>query len=60
MAVIHRARVVDARQQGSRISEFDSLFETVEQVPPPPLQEPIPVPETTELQWPVLVEEVQQ
>lgn len=31
-------RRIDPRQQGSRISWFDTLFELVEAVPPPPFQ----------------------
>lgn len=31
-------RHIDPRQQSSRLSWFDPLFEMVESVPPPPLQ----------------------
>lgn len=31
-------RRIDPRQQGTRLSWFDPLFELVEAVPPPPLQ----------------------
>lgn len=40
-------RVVDPRQQGFRLSQYDSLFEQVERVQPP-APEPIPLPEVSE------------
>lgn len=47
-------RIVHPKQQGARLSWSDSMFEQVEQVPPPAIEE-IPLPEVTELEWPQLV-----
>lgn len=41
---------MDPRQQGFRLSQFDSLFETVELVERP-APEPPEVPEATESDW---------
>ena len=52
-------RIVHPSQQGARLSWSDSLFELVEQVPPPAIEEvaqaPLPQPEVSELQWPQLI-----
>jgi hypothetical protein len=45
-------RITHHGQQGSRLSAFDSLFQTVEYAPPPPVAElePIPVADTREVE----------
>lgn len=43
-------RVVDPRQQGSRIAWSNPLFELVERVPDAPPPRPMPQPEVVELE----------
>jgi hypothetical protein len=53
-------RIVHPRQQGSRLSQFDSLFEQVERVAAfsTHAQESVPVPDVRELEFPVLTDSV--
>lgn len=45
-------RIVHPSQQGCRLSPLDTLFQQVDSIAPEPIEQ-IPVPEVTELQWPI-------